>query len=270
LLIEGTNGKAARERRLTGFLPAWVSRQARQQAVLAFLLQTLGRSSRHRMILMGYAGIALALFFTGIAGMGRAYGATRAVAADFVYYHILALLFLLFAARHLFSLPTELKANWIFQITEGEGRADWLRAVDRFVLLWGGAPMLLVPLPAEVRLLGWRGAGEAALFLFLGLLAYEWVFASWDKLPFTCSRLPSKTPIWMILAFIGLLGVLSMLHTLLLSALYDVALFASLAISLLAGWWWIHRVRQERRAALRIQYEEAPVPAIHGLNLLRR
>jgi hypothetical protein len=33
----------------------------------------------------------------------------------------------------LFSLRTELKANWMFQITEGEGRRQWLRAVDRFV-----------------------------------------------------------------------------------------------------------------------------------------
>ena len=60
------------------------------------------------------------------------------------------LLLLLIGTRHLFSLPTELEANWIFQITEGEGRGQWLRAVDRFVLFWG-ALMLVTSSPVAGR-----------------------------------------------------------------------------------------------------------------------
>jgi hypothetical protein len=262
LLVEGMEGKTARARRFSGLLPRCLSQHPRQQAILAFLLQTLGRSHRHRMIFMGYSGVAFAVFLTGIAVMHGA-------AADFVYYHIVALLFLLVAARHLFSLPAELKANWIFQITEGEGRDEWLRAVDRLVLAGAWALLLLIPLPAEIRLLGLRGVAEAALFLVLGLLAYEWAFSSWEKLPFTCSHLPGKTPIWMILACIGLLGVLSMLHTLLLAALYNAALFATLLSALLAAWWWIRRTRRQSWADLHLKYEEAPAPVVRGLNLLR-
>jgi len=142
------------------------------------------------------------------------------VTADFVYYHILALLFLLIGTRHLFSLPTELKANWIFEITEGEGRVSWLTAVDRFVLFWG-AVLILIPFPLDVRLLRWRGLAEAALSLGVGLLSYKWAFSSWEKLPFTCSHLPGKRPIGMILAFFGLIAVVSLLHGLLLSILYN-------------------------------------------------
>jgi len=144
----------------------------------------------------------------------------RVVTADFVYYHILALLFLLIGTRHLFSLPTELKANWIFEITEGEGRVSWLTAVDRFVLFWG-AVLILIPFPLDVRLLRWRGLAEAALSLGVGLLSYKWAFSSWEKLPFTCSHLPGKRPIGMILAFFGLIAVVSLLHGLLLSILYN-------------------------------------------------
>lgn len=262
LMVEGIEGKTARARRFSSLVPRCLSHRPRQQAIVAFLLQTLGRSHRHRMILMGYSGVAFAVFLTGIAVMHDA-------AADFVYYHIIALLFLLVAARHLFSLPTELKANWIFQITEGQGRDEWLRAMDRFVLVGAWALLLLIPLPVEIRLLGLRGLADAALFLALGLLAYEWAFSSWEKLPFTCSHLPGKTPIWMILACIGLLGVLSMLQTLLLAALYNAALFAALIGALLAAWWWVHRTRRQSWADLRLKYEEAPAPVIRGLNLLR-
>jgi hypothetical protein len=266
LMVEGIEGKSARARRFSSRLPGWISHGPRQQAILAFMLQTLGRSNRHRMILMGYAGVGFAIALTGIAVLHDA-------AADFVYYHIVALLFLLIGARHLFSLPTELKANWIFQITEGEGRADWLRAVDRFVFLWGGALLLLIPLPVEIRLLGLRGIGEATLFGVLGLVAFECAFSPslgcGDKLPFTCSQLPSKMPIWMILAFIGLFGVLSMLHTLLLAALYNAALFATLISLLLVAWWRIRSARRQSWAELRLKYEEAPAPAIYGLNLLK-
>lgn len=221
------------------------------------------------MILMAYGGVGLAIFVTGIAGMSKAFDEARVVAADFVYYHILALLFLLIGARHVFSLPIELKANWIFQITESEGRFQWLRAVDGFVLLWGAAPMLLLPLPAEVRLLGWRGVGEAVLFLAVGLVGYEWAFSSWDKLPFTCSHLPGKTPVGMILGFFGLLGVLALVHTMLLGALYNDAWFASLLSLLLVAWWQIRHARRQGWVHLRLKYEEAPAPAVHALNLLR-
>jgi hypothetical protein len=102
------------------------------------------------MILMGYGGVAFAVILRGIAGMGSLMGRERLVAAGFVYFHIVILLFLLISARHLFSLPTDLKANWMFQITERAAHGQWLRAVDRFVLFWG-ALLRAVPLPLELH-----------------------------------------------------------------------------------------------------------------------
>src|SRR5271165_4120491 len=113
--------------------------------------------------------------------MGALVEPSRLSVAYLVYFHLITLLFLLIGARHLFSLPTEWKANWIFQITEHEGRNAWLGAMDRFVIFFGAAFMLVIPFPLEVRLLGERGIAEAGLFLALGTLAYEWVFSSWRK-----------------------------------------------------------------------------------------
>jgi hypothetical protein len=267
LLVEGMIGRA-KDWRLGSTLPGWLSHKPREQAVVAFIMKTLARSSHHRMILMGYGGLGFALFLTGVLSMGEAFEQARVVTADFVYYHLLPLLFLLIGTRHLFALPTELKANWIFQITEGEGRGEWLRAVDRLVLFWAALPMVVVPLPLEIHLLGLRGIAEAALFLVLGLLAYEWVFFAGVKLPFTCSHLPGKTPVWMILAFFGLLGVLAVVHSLLVAILYNNVVFVTALAVLLTAWVRIHRSRRQGWAEMRLRYEETPDCAVQGLNLL--
>jgi len=145
----------------------------------------------------------------------------------------------------------------------------WLRAVDRLVLFCGAVLLIVVPLPFEVRLLGWRGVAEAALFLVVGLLAYELVFSSWEKLPFTCSHLPGKTPIWMVLAFFGLIAVVSLLHSLLLEILYNGVASMIFVVLLLAIWAHVHRARRRSWAELRMKFEEQPEPAVRSLNLLR-
>src|ERR1039458_9408273 len=73
-------------------------------------------------------------------------------------------------------------------------RSDWMRAVDRFILFWGAVPTVAIPLPLEVKLLGWPAVAETALFAAFGLMCYEWVFTEWQKPPFTCSHLSGKIP----------------------------------------------------------------------------
>src|SRR6185369_1791398 len=169
--------------------------------------RTLARSSYHRMLLMAYGGVGFAFVLTGLDGMAGWVPPARVGAAQFIYYHIIVLMVLLVGARHLFSMPAELKANWMFQITEAEGREAWLTAIDRFVLFWGAMLLLVFPFPLEVRMMGWLAVAESGLFLVLGLVAYEWLFSAWEKLPFTCSHLPGKTrmPI-LAMRFFGLIA----------------------------------------------------------------
>jgi hypothetical protein len=265
LLMEGA-AAPAQDRRGVSLLD-WLIPEPRQRAVVGFMIQTLSRSSHHRMILMGYGGFGFAVLLTGLLGMGNFVGRERVAASGFLYCHVVAMGFLLIGARHLFSLPTELEANWLFQITESEGRTAWMRAVDRFILFWG-ALIVVAPLPLEIRYLGWRAAAEAALSCALGLLAYDCLFASWDKLPFTCSHLPGKTPGWVLaLQFFAVITLVPVLNAALLAILYTPVAFVSvLAILITAA----SRARALRRESqLRMKYEELPDPAIHALNLLR-
>jgi hypothetical protein len=258
LLVEGVRLSAS-GRSLSGIFLGWFVTDPREQAVWAFMLKTLARSSYHRMILVGYVGLAFALVVTG----------PRSIATSFVYFHLITLLFFLVGSRHVFSIPTELKANWIFQMTEGEGRGMWLRALDRFILFSGTTLIFLMPLPLEIHVLGWRGLAEAALLAAMGLLAYELSFSSWEKLPFTCSRLPGKAPVWMMMAFFGLIALVSLLHGILLAILYNwIALVISIVV-LLAFCAHLRRSRRQGWEGRRLKYDEVPEPAVHSLNLLR-
>ena len=144
-----------------------------------------------------------------------------------------------------------------------------MRAVDRF-LLCCGALILIAPLPLEIHWLGWRGASEAALSCALGLLAYDWFFSSWNKLPFTCSHLPGKTPGWiMALQFFAVITLVPVLNAVLLAVLYKVPALVVALAALAAAWTRVHALRQEGWSDLRLKYEELPDPAVHGLNLMR-
>ncbi|MCU1263551.1 MAG: hypothetical protein JWO80_6436 [Bryobacterales bacterium] len=268
LLVEGGMNIPAKNRRWIGFLLDWLVPRPREKAVIVFMAKTLAGSSRHRMILMGYGGFGLAVLLSGIIGMKDVVKPDKLAAACFVYAHVILLVFLLLGFRHLFSLPTELKANWIFQITEAEGRREWLRAVDRFVLVLGAVLMLIIPLPFEVHLLAWRAVSESVLFAAFGLLCYEGIFSSWEKLPFTCSYLLGKTPMLaMVVALVGLLTLLPVVNALLLAALYNPWAYLIVLALLLGARARIHDVRMEGWRDLRFKYDDLPEPVIRGLNL---
>ena len=184
MLAEGRAVSQRRNRRNVRILE-WLFPDPRQLAVIAFTLKTLAGSSQHRMILTAYGGFGLAILLSGIAGLGAVVGQAKLPAAIFVYAHVVMLAFLLVGLRHLFSIPTELRANWIFQLAEAGSRKEWLAALDRLVL-FVGITGLLIPFPLEYRLLGPRAIAEALLFGAVALVSYESIFRSWEMLPFTC------------------------------------------------------------------------------------
>jgi hypothetical protein len=270
LLVEGAATAPSDDRRQSSFLLDWLLPRPRERGVITFMAKTLVHSSQHRMILMGYGGFGLAILLSGMIGMSAIVKPDQLVAARFIYAHVILLIFLLLGFRHLSAIPIELKANWMFQITEREGRVEWLRAVDRFVITAGAMVMLILPFPLEIYLLGWRSMAEVILFATFGMVCYEGIFSSWDKLPFTCSYLPGKTPMLALaLGLLGLLTFLPVVNGILLAALYKPRVYAIVMVLLVGAWARIHAMRTESWGEQLLKYDDLPEPVIHGLNLAR-
>ena len=118
--------------------------------------------------------------------------------------------FAIVGLRYLFCLPAELRANWMFQTTENNGRTAWLRATDRFVIWCFLAPVYVCAVPVAVTAFGWQEAARLLAISFVMVLAvFEFWFRDWHKLPFTCSHLPGQRPAWLLI-LIGM-GALSYL-----------------------------------------------------------
>lgn len=262
----------ARSRRLAPFgsrlLERWVG-DPREQAMFAFIWKTLTRSRTHRLVLLLYAGLGLAWMTKGLAEHA---GAAPADAAGFefaaAFLPLTAAVFALLTLRYLFSLPSELPANWIFRITESEGREAWLRAVDRFAVWCGLGPIYLCGAPAAMAVFGWfQGARMSLLSFALALLVFEALFRNWRKAPFTCSYAPGKRPIWQVLtfAFVALSCVAAATGVAVLLSQSVVTFVASFPL-LLSLWW---KARKKRRAlsdiGLGLIYDDLPEPAVSPL-----
>jgi predicted permease len=249
-------------------LELWI-KNPREQAAFAFTWKTLARSRFHRLLLLAYAGLAIgwvikaALDAPPVALHDEGMYGLMAVASPLG----LAVLMIL-ALRYLFSLPVTLQANWMFQTADQEGRAAWLAAVGRFVIVCGIAPVYLASLPASIAILGWlRALAVTSLGILVALLCFERLFRDWCKLPFTCSYLPGKQMVWMLL-FRYSVGMIyfAAIPPMLLSASGELAAFLALFTGLFLFWrrWRAKRLAQWAEAAmLWVEAPEADLQALH-------
>ena len=254
LLIEGGEGLAPermRERRW----PRWFARNPRQEAILQFIAAVVSRSRVHRMVLMAYAGGGLALMVNAVL-----LGGPKQVLRFVLLYWPLGFCFVALAAiRHAFVMPAEWKANWIFRLTESPGRRDWMSAVERFVVVCVIAPVTLAPLPFSMLLLGAPLAlRTTALQILVSLAVFEFLFYSWQQLPFTCSYVPGKTSL--ILQLGGWLVVMTMVVPMLARAVAALAqmpmVFVFYLPIFLAIWLWARHRRRDGWGEAPLIYED--------------
>jgi len=179
--------------------------------------------------------------------------------------------FALSGMRVIFPLPAELRANWIFQLTENERRRDCLAGVRKSMMVWTIVPLFALLWPACAFLWGWRVASLELLFaLTLSLILIELLLLRFFKIPFTCSYLPGKANITLFgviywLGFSIYAYTMASLEAWLLQHLIAWAIFYVLLLAALAG------LVSHRNGVLDegfvLAYEDNLEPAVRALNL---
>jgi predicted permease len=270
LLLEAPPARAGGRSGLgSRLLELWIP-NPREQAAFAFTWKTLSRSHIHRLLLLAYAGLALGWVIEA------ALGAPPVSLHDEGMYGLMAVasplglaVLMILGLRYLFTLPVALQANWMFQTADQEGRAAWLAAVQRFVIVCGIAPVYLASLPASIAIFGWlRALLVTALGVLVALLCFERLFRDWRKLPFTCSYLPGKQMVWMLL-FRSSMGMIyfAAIPPLLLTASGDITFFLALSTGLVLLWRRWRAKRLARWSENALLWEETPEPDVEALHL---
>ena len=246
-------------------------------AIVQFSIRALTRSRHHRIILAFYVGIGFALTILG-SRWQPAGGHSHAppTPANFlpIVSDIMILLFWVVGTRILFTLPLDLRANWVFRVTPVRGgRASVSAArVSLYLLAWlpvwsGSAAWFLANWP-------WRMA-VAHLFAFglMGAFLVELCLYRFRKIPFTCSWLPGKSNI--LFAFGGFSLLLMLL--LIRGAGFELyALSHPLEYATMTGFLFVgaavtrwHGARMDSGDEPIVQFEDEVAPVLQGLGLFR-
>ena len=167
-------------------------------AVWRFVSITLRRSVVHQSIVVGLLAGAAGLVVNGLlaSGVSRVGLNARANVAPIgvLVWAPMALVFLASPAIRLaLSVPLELRANWIFRMTEdATTRGDAIAAAVRTVMLLGVALPIALVAPLQWWWLGSRVVVLVFVEWLIGWLLVELLMKEWRRIPFTCSYMPGK------------------------------------------------------------------------------
>jgi hypothetical protein len=264
LLLE-SSFEVARPARRQWTLLGLLARDPQRRAVLEFMTKTLARSRVHRMVLMAYIGVAVAVMLNSsllasaaVKGSGGLRGNLKFIV---LFWPLTATVIVLAGLRHAFSLPADLPSNWVFRMTESQGRAQWMSAVERFVIVYAIVPIYVVLSPLAVALVGWEIAARmTVLEVVVSLTMFEMRFQSWQQLPFTCSYAPGKRPLVMLLAgWLAAIGVAVPVLTIIISTASRMTAPFLIYLSMFVGVWiWARRFRRDGWGEAPMLYEDLP------------
>ena len=187
---------SALERVVGRLLDRFVVRRSLEQAAFYFIWKTLMRSRRHKLLFAAYVAAGCALIFEGLAVLVARGG------NSWMYHPIPELLpaplilsfFMLCGMRHVFAVPAELRANWVFQVSDrGEARTlSGRRQESHDRPRRGSAVRSAAAAPRAVLGMAHRPAPHRLSAPYVSYLLVEVLLVSFEKFPFTCSYLPGK------------------------------------------------------------------------------
>jgi hypothetical protein len=242
-----------------------LAREPHEAAIFHFMDTALTRSRTHRLLLLGYGGLALGVLLNSVL---LALAATKWV-IDWdkmlrfmtLYWPLAASMIFIPGLRHALSIPVEPGANWIFRVTESQGRAQWMSAVEKFAMVYAILPIYILLAPAAVMTLGWNVAARMmALQALVSLTIFELLFYNWQQLPFACTYAPGKKPLTSLvgryLAAVFFLApalsiIVATLSQLTATFLFGLTLF-------LAAWLRARYLRRQGWGEARLIWEDVP------------
>ncbi|HTQ61808.1 MAG TPA: hypothetical protein VMI32_16415 [Candidatus Solibacter sp.] len=187
-----------------------------ETAIGQFTVRTLARSRQHRLILAFYLGIGaaltvplLSLLASSQAPGGPLIEISHQANGPMLAASVMMLALMVIGLRVAFALPLELRANWVFRSVGLIDASQTLTAVRRALILLSVVPVWLGSAAMCLWLWPWRqAAGHLAVLGLLGMILVDLALYSFRKIPFTCSYLPGKSQVHLVVCAAAILILL--------------------------------------------------------------
>jgi hypothetical protein len=248
---------------------------ALQSALLHFSIRSLLRSRLHRLVLAFYYGMGFAFLVILLKRSVQPAGATTSIwAQTSAVLPAASAVIMVFAAvgtRVVFSLPVDLRGNWIFRVTPLGRVRDCVVANRRSLLLLATAPVWVVSTALCFAAFPWPVAiRHAVLLAGAAFVLVEVCLLGPQKIPFTCSYLPGKSQVHIaVLATAYMSWVIGPNLRSVLGLVENLAAFGAAVLSMTFLWGgarWAN-VSAAKSGQAQIRFEEEEQPAVQPLKL---
>jgi hypothetical protein len=247
----------------------------RWRAVWHFTTATLARTRHSQILFLVAWAVGIAMAINVLLGAGLTTWMTtgrlpRSLMNAAITLPLPMIVMGLLGVRAAFLLPVSSRANWIFRILDtAVERRGHLAAVDRAFVLLGIFPAVVLAAPLQFLTLHPAvAAGAVVANVIAALLLTELMLLGWRRVPFTCSWLPGKRPLPLLVvgALVAVIALM-ILGALMVVAVQSIAAFAVVGTVLLvpALALRVHRVRTW--AVLPLQFEDEPPDRLQQLGL---
>lgn len=265
--------------------PSWLStglarladrlflKQEHERATFYFIGKTIVRNRKHWLYLSAYVGVGLAFVLQSLLGsLSRSGpGTWNRPRIALLSVPLILSFFILSGMRYIFTIPSDLKSNWVFQLSAQDVPEQFLRGARKGMFVFGIVPLYALLLPGCVSL--W-GLATALFHVFFGLalssILIECLLIDFRKIPFTCSYLPGKANIttnwifyWMM--FTTYAYSMAALEFWILRSAVRITFAYVMAVIVMAV--VVGFRNSQHRHGLSFIFEDEPEPAVRTLNL---
>jgi hypothetical protein len=239
----------------------------------SFVWKTLRRSETHRLVLAAIGGLGLVLSSQALMNVVEPAKSFRdaALSPDALSIPYIVSFLIIVGLRVVFEIPTELRANWIFQLVVDPDQQECERLARKVILIFVLPCIAVIAFPIYAYLEGLVVASIHTLLVTTwAVLLTNTVLVRFRKLPFTCTLPLFKQHSIVILlsGFFGFLIYALSTPEFEASALLEPLRMFSL-IPVVIGAWLIPHYLAKGTPEIdrRVIFEESPTRAVELLQL---
>ena len=229
-------------------------------------------SRRHRLLLSAYTGVGAAIALESLTVfLSRGAAPSPARTAILLSVPLILCFFVLSGLRLVFEVPADVRANWIFKLTENTTSPGLLGGIRKAMIALGMFPLLSILFPILALHLGaWEACLALGLNVVFCLLLIEIVLVRFQKIPFTCSYNAGNSrslALWLS-CWVGFAGYAYTLANAENWALEDPVTAVALIASLSVAWKWL-RIYNDgfQRRDIPLLFSDEPAPVVQTLDL---